>query len=62
VVIGVYDVFGRLVMKVEDAEQDAGNYKVSLNAASLDAGIYYYRLDVFGEQNKFTETRKMILY
>jgi hypothetical protein len=62
VVIGVYDVFGRMVLNIEDAEQDAGNYKVSLDASSLDAGIYYYRLDVIGEQNKFTETRKMILY
>jgi hypothetical protein len=62
VLLSVYDVYGRKVKEVEDMQREAGNYKLTLNRSSLESGIYYYRLDVIGQNAKFSETRKMILY
>jgi len=54
----IYDVLGREVSVLVDLEQQPGSYQVRYNGASIPSGVYYYRLLI---ENKFSETRKMIL-
>ncbi len=47
--LAVYDVLGRQVAVLVDAEMDAGSHSVAFDAAGLSAGTYLYRLQVGGE-------------
>ncbi len=42
--LAVYDVLGREVARLVDAEQPANVYDVTFEAESLPAGVYFYRL------------------
>ncbi len=53
----VFDVLGREVMTLVNGRQDAGVYNLSLNAATLSSGIYFYRL----QSGNFVQTKKMML-
>lgn len=57
VTLTVYNALGEEVMKLVDNEMDAGNHSLSVGAAGLTSGVYFYRLEV----NGFTAVRKMIL-
>ncbi len=52
VVMSIHDVSGRTVMILKNSHQAAGKYNIEMNKASLEAGIYYYRLEVRGKQHK----------
>jgi pectinesterase len=52
----VYDILGKEVIKLVDAEQPAGNYEVKFNAGNLASGIYFYRISA----NDFVQTKKMM--
>jgi hypothetical protein len=58
VVIKLYDILGRTVKTVLNAERPAGRYEVSINAINLASGIYFYRM-VAGKQ--FVSIKKMII-
>jgi hypothetical protein len=53
----VYDVLGREVMTLVNGRQDAGSYNLTLNAANLSSGVYFYRL----QAGNFVATKKMML-
>ncbi len=53
----VYDVTGRQVQVLVNAQQSAGTHSVSLNARNLSSGIYFYEI-VAGN---FREVRRMTL-
>jgi len=53
----VYDILGRRVATLVDADQDAGAHTIRWDATGLATGTYLYRLEA-GESR---ETRKMIL-
>lgn len=53
----VFDILGREVTALVNAEKQAGRYSVNFNGASLSTGIYYYRL----EAGVYTETKQMFL-
>jgi len=57
VTLKIYDVLGREVTTLVNEEKLIGNYEVNFNAASLQSGVYFYRL----QANNFTQIRKMIL-
>ncbi len=61
VTISVHDISGRAVMVLQNSHLPAGKYHVEMNKASLEAGIYYYRMEVNGKSTSFRETRKMIV-
>jgi len=49
--ISVYDVSGRMVENVARGQFDAGNHNVNWNVpAEMAAGVYYYRLQVAGQE------------
>lgn len=57
VILRIYDVTGRTVATLLNANKKPGNYTVSFNASNLPSGIYFYQL----QAGSFTETKKMIL-
>ena len=42
--VRVYDVLGRMVEQLLDAEQQPGSYRVSCSSQNLSSGMYVYRL------------------
>jgi ABC-type Fe3+ transport system substrate-binding protein len=51
----VYDLLGRRVASLVDAEQRAGRYTVTLDGTSLSSGTYVVRLQADGQ----TATRRL---
>ncbi|CAN5755532.1 hypothetical protein BH11BAC7_BH11BAC7_22130 [soil metagenome] len=57
VMFNVYDVAGKMVMTVNKGNQVAGTYTIDLNTSTLEAGVYFYTMNVNGT----SATRKMIV-
>ena len=53
----VYDLSGRLVAVLAEGSMNAGSHTVTLNAASLSSGVYFYTLTA----GDFSKTMKMVL-
>ena len=53
----IYDVVGNLVNELINGGMSAGLHKVTFNANTLSAGVYYYQL----QSGNDVQTRKMIL-
>jgi hypothetical protein len=53
----IYDVLGKVVVKLVDEGKQAGNYSSQFDASKLSSGIYFYSLRV----NDFAATKKMLL-
>jgi hypothetical protein len=53
----VYDINGKLVSELVNAEQPAGEYEISFNGNEIASGIYFYKIDAGG----FAEVKKMML-
>lgn len=53
----IYDLTGKMIKSLVDAELAAGEYQIVFDARGLKAGIYYCRFQL----NKFFETRKLII-
>jgi hypothetical protein len=60
--ISIYDISGRTISVLKDADHEAGIYQTGVDASQLESGIYYYRLEISGPEAKFSTTRKMILH
>ena len=57
VAIRLFDSLGRLVTILVDDEKLPGNYSITLNAADLSSGIYFYQM----QTEQFKETKKLVL-
>lgn len=57
VTLKIFDMMGREVYELVNANQNAGSYSVMFNASNLSSGIYYYKLSA----GEFVETKKMLL-
>ena len=53
----VYDALGNQLDVIYDGFAEAGNYKVTWDAANYASGIYFYRM----ETDNFVQVRKMLL-
>ena len=53
----IYDIQGRLVARLVDKMQAAGNHKVSWDAGRLPSGMYFYHITA----GDFSATKKMVL-
>jgi len=55
--LSVYDILGREKLQMVNKKQNAGKYKVQINAANLPSGVYFYKLTA----GDFSSIKKMIL-
>jgi hypothetical protein len=53
----VFDSIGRMVARLVDENQKAGDYQAAFANPGLASGVYFYRLSA----GEFTETKKMLL-
>jgi len=53
----IFDVSGRLVTTLADASFEEGDYEIIWNAADVNAGIYFLRM----ETASYSENRKLIV-
>lgn len=53
----IFDVSGRLVTALADASFEEGDYEIIWNAAELNAGIYFLRM----ETASYSENQKLIV-
>lgn len=58
VTIEVMDMTGRKVLDHAEGFKPAGKHSIKLDAAGLDAGIYFYTL----KAGQFKQTRQMVIY
>lgn len=57
VVLEVFDITGKSVATLVDAEMQSGIHTYEFNAADLSSGVYFFRL----RANQFIATRKFVL-
>jgi hypothetical protein len=53
--VNVFDILGRKVETIVDAEKLPGHYQVTFNASKLSSGVYFYRLTA----GEFFQTKKL---
>ncbi len=58
--LAIYDLNGRLVEELVHERQGAGNYQIEWQA-KVSSGIYFCKLEAIAEQQRFVQTRKMII-
>jgi len=62
VILKVFDVLGQEVATLINADFVAGSHNVEFNAANINSGVYFYRIDATGiDGTNFTRVKKMIL-
>jgi hypothetical protein len=57
VTLTVFDILGREVATLVNAQQSAASYTVEFDASNLSSGIYFYQLNV----NDYTNLKKMVI-
>ena len=58
----VFDVLGQEVANLVNTNLVAGSHNVDFNAASINSGVYFYRIEATGiDGTNFTNVKKMIL-
>jgi hypothetical protein len=55
--LALYDAVGRLVLRLIDADQEPGEYAVSVGKGNLASGVYFYAL----QAGTFFDFRRMVL-
>jgi PKD repeat protein len=59
--ISVYDGKGQLLVIVSDNEFNAGTHKAVIHRNGLQPGVYFYRMEVFGDQISTQKNGKIII-
>ncbi len=59
--ISVFDITGRELQTLLNERKPAGYYSLTFNAENLSSGTYFYRVIADEGNQKFAETKKMIL-
>jgi hypothetical protein len=59
--ISIYDISGKEVQQVVNAQQKAGYYTAQFNASQLSSGTYFYKLTVNNANGSEVLTKKMTL-
>ena len=59
--IVLFDMTGKQVANIFNANQSAGYQTVSFNASNLASGAYFYQITATGGSQSFTKTMKMML-
>ncbi len=62
VILGVYNVVGQKVQEWNLGSMNAGRYYQNINMDKYASGVYYYRIDVTGNDGqKFNSIKKLVL-
>ncbi len=61
VVITFYNQLGEEVMKIQEGDQNAGTYNLSVDFSDLPSGVYIYRLNANNSNKNFVQVKKMCL-
>ena len=62
VTLKVYNALGKEVSSLVNQRLNSGSYTADLNASSFNSGIYFYRLELSGENGKiYSEQKKLML-
>ncbi|MBT8378341.1 MAG: T9SS type A sorting domain-containing protein, partial [Ignavibacteria bacterium] len=59
--ISVYSIIGEKVATVVNKTFEAGYHNVNFNAVDLPSGTYIYTVNAVGENDTFSESKKMML-
>ena len=62
VLLSIFDVSGRRIHILEDAQRTRGRYTVHFDNAYLEPGVYYYQLEFSSNGKNWSETKKMIVH
>jgi hypothetical protein len=58
----IYDLAGREVVSLVNSVQAAGFYSVNFDGSNLASGMYFYRINIDGDNgNNFKATKRMVL-
>jgi hypothetical protein len=56
----VYDVLGQQIANPNNGRFEEGAHKYEFNAAALNSGVYFYTVDIKGDDgNVYSSSRKM---
>ena len=62
VILNVYSLLGEKVATIVNSNLTAGVHQVNFDAANLNSGVYFYRIEAIGNNGtNFIEVRKMLL-
>jgi len=61
VTLKIYNAIGEEVRTLANQNLATGTYKIDFDASALPSGVYFYRLNIEGANNSWTETKKMML-
>ena len=62
VTLNVFSLLGEKVATIVNSNLAAGSHQVDFNAANLNSGVYFYRIEATGiDGTNFTNVKKMIL-
>lgn len=62
VVLRIFNTLGELITELVNREYNAGTHNVFFDASTLNSGVYFYHLNVLGNDGKnFSSIKKMIL-
>jgi len=60
--LNVYSLLCEKVATLVNSNLTAGSHRVDFDAANLNSGVYFYRIDATGiDGTNFTNVKKMIL-
>ena len=61
VLIAIFDITGKEVLKVVNENMKAGYYTKDINLSNQSSGVYFYRIISTAGSEKFVDTKKMVL-
>ena len=59
--LNVYSLLGEKVATLVNSNLTAGSHQINFDAAHLNSGVYFYRMEAVRSGTNFVEVKKMIL-
>jgi photosystem II stability/assembly factor-like uncharacterized protein len=57
----IYDMFGKEVITLFHENVAAGYHFANFDGSAVASGVYFYRMNAYGEKQSFTQVKKMLL-
>lgn len=59
--LSVFNVLGEKIAELVNEYKDAGSYKIKFDGTNLSEGIYFYKINVTGNDEDFSQSRMMVI-